>query len=88
MVGGCKRGCVVGGSGGELVNLPLYVGVEHRIILAANAQCHIRIPFILFSILSSLILCLELTRITNIDVVRPKSTWKLKGKSNPETSKL
>ena len=59
MVGGCERaGCVVGGSGGELVNLPSYVGVEHRIILAANAQCHIRIPFILFSILSSLILWL------------------------------
>ena len=33
------------------------VGVEHRIYLhAANAQCHIRIPFIPFSILSSLIL--------------------------------
>ena len=31
-------------------------GVEFRIILAANAQCHIRIPFILFSTLSSLIL--------------------------------
>ena len=47
----------MGGSGGELVNLPPYVGVEHRIILAANAQCHIRIRFILFSVLSSLILC-------------------------------
>ena len=46
----------MGGSGGELINLPPYVGVEHRIILAANAQCHIRIPFILFSLLSSLIL--------------------------------
>ena len=46
----------MGGSGGELVNLPPYVGVEHRIILAANVQCHIRIPFILFSILLSLIL--------------------------------
>ena len=49
----------MGGSGGELVNLPPYVGVEHRIILAANAQCHIHIPFILFSILSSLILWLQ-----------------------------
>ena len=36
-----------------------YVGVEHRIILAANAQCNVRIPFIRFSILSSLILCLH-----------------------------
>ena len=41
----------------ELVNQPHNVGVEHIIILAANAQCHIGIPFILFSILSSLILC-------------------------------
>ena len=56
MVGGCEKGCVVGGSGGELVKIPPYVGVEHRIILAANVQCHIRILFILFSILSSLIL--------------------------------
>ena len=51
----------MGGSGGELVNQPPYVGVEHRIILAANAQCHIRIPFILFSLLSSLILWLAAT---------------------------
>ena len=49
-----------GGKCAELVNQPPYVGVEHRIILAANAQCHICIPFILFSILSSLILwCIQ-----------------------------
>ena len=47
-----------GGRGAELINQPPYVGVEHRITLAANEQCHIRIPFILFSILSSLILWL------------------------------
>ena len=47
---------VWGGRGAELVNQPPYVGVEHRIILGANAQCLIFIPFILFSILSSLIL--------------------------------
>ena len=46
----------VGGRGAELVNQPPYVGVEQRIILVANAKCHIRITFILFSILSSLIL--------------------------------
>ena len=45
-----------GGRGAELVNQPPYVGVEHRMVLAANVQCHIRIPVILFSILSSLIL--------------------------------
>ena len=53
MVGGCKRGCVVGGSGGELVNLSPYVGVEHRIILAANTQCHICIP--LYTVFPSVI---------------------------------
>ena len=42
-------------------NLPPYVGEEHRIILAANAQCHIHTLFILFSILSSLILWDECT---------------------------
>ena len=55
MVVGCERGCVVGGSGGELVNLPPYVGVEQRIILAANAQCHIRIPFNLYTVFHSVI---------------------------------
>ena len=45
-----------GGRGAELFNQPPYVGVEHRSILAAKAQCHIRIPFIRFSILLSLIL--------------------------------
>ena len=48
VVGGCVRGCVVGGSGGELFNLPPYVGVEHRIILAANAQCIFLFPFYCF----------------------------------------
>ena len=50
-----------GGRGAELVNQPPYVGEEHRIILAANAQCHIHTLFILFSILSSLILWDECT---------------------------
>ena len=72
MVGGCERGCVVGGSGGELVNLPPYVGVEHRIILAANAQCHIRIPFILFSIQSSLILWLGSSKSVIVLGIRAK----------------
>ena len=44
------------GRGAELVNQPPYVVVGHRIILAANGQYQIGIPFILFSILSSLIL--------------------------------
>ena len=39
----------VWGGGAELVNQPLYVGVEHRIKLAANAQCQIRIRFILLN---------------------------------------
>ena len=39
-----------------MVVLTVYVGVEHRIKLAANAQYHIRILFILFSILSPSIL--------------------------------
>ena len=52
---------VGGGRGAELVNQPHYVGVKHRIILVANVQSHIHIPFIMFSILSSLIVCVGYT---------------------------
>ena len=48
------------GRGAELVNQPPYVGVEHRIKLAAKAQCHIRIPFytVFYSVIfNSVIIC-------------------------------